>query len=138
MIESFGGNGTLGIVKGSDLYGLDVGDKLYTEAEMKRVVDKNQMLTAQLSKMDQVRPPAPCAVQSADLGTKQERYKDSKGKDTIDKWMERYPLETFRVIMWIQMEKYNDRLGKKDSPVEEVRKIADYAARWLQVEEGKL
>jgi hypothetical protein len=111
IIESFGGNGTIAIVKGNDLFGLKVGERLYTEAEMS---------------------PA------AKLGTKQERYKDSKGKDTIDKWIERYPLETFRVIMWIQMEKYNDRLGKKDSPVGEVRKIADYAARWLQVEEGKL
>jgi hypothetical protein len=69
------------------------------------------------------------------LCTKQDRYKAADGKDTIDKWAERYTAEEFRVIMWIQMEKYNDRLGKKDTVVNEVRKIADYAARWLEKEE---
>lgn len=71
------------------------------------------------------------------LCTKQDRYKAADGKDTIDKWAERYTAEEFRVIMWIQMEKYNDRLGKKDTVVNEVRKIADYAARWLEKEERK-
>jgi hypothetical protein len=69
------------------------------------------------------------------LCTKQDRYKAADGKDTIDKWAERYTAEEFRVIMWIQMEKYNDRLGKKDTVVNEVRKIADYSARWLEKEE---
>ena len=67
---------------------------------------------------------------------KQPRYTDANGKDLIDEWAERYTPEEFRVIMWAQMEKYNRRLGKKDSVVNEVRKIADYANRWLAVEAG--
>jgi hypothetical protein len=54
IIESFGGNGTIAIVKGNDLFGLKVGERLYTEAEMS---------------------PA------AKLGNKQER---SDGNDTIE------------------------------------------------------
>lgn len=65
---------------------------------------------------------------------KQDRYKREDGTDTIDKWAARYPPEIFRIIMWIQMEKYQDRLGKKSPIVEEVGKIQDYANRWLQYE----
>lgn len=140
IIESFGGNGTLAIVKGNDLYGVDVGDKLYTEAEMKaqeqdiraeyeNVLMENILLNKERDILKTVEPPA------ADLCMKEERYKGSDGKDTIDKWADRYPIEIFREIMWVQMEKYKDRLGKKDEVVKEVRKIAKYAARWLQVEE---
>jgi len=65
---------------------------------------------------------------------KQQRYTDESGQDLIDKWEERYSIEEFRLIMWVQMEKYNERLGKKDAPEKEVAKIADYANRWLQAE----
>lgn len=71
------------------------------------------------------------------LKTKQQRYTDKNGQDLIDRWAERYTIEEFRVLMWAMLEKYNERLGKKDLPVSEVRKIADYAARWLEVEEDK-
>lgn len=66
--------------------------------------------------------------------TKQQRYTDENGKDLIDEWAERYPIEIFRVIMWCQIEKYHRRLGKKDDVLLEVLKIADYAKRWADVE----
>jgi len=74
-------------------------------------------------------------VMGEELGTKLDKYKDKEGKDLIDRWEERYTIEEFRVLMWAMIEKYNERLGKKDSPVSEVRKIADYATRWLEVED---
>ena len=48
---------------------------------------------------------------------KQERYMNADGRDTIDRWADRYAdqPEIFRELMWCQMEKYHDRLGKKDS-----------------------
>lgn len=67
---------------------------------------------------------------------KQERYLDDEGKDLIDEWAETYPIETFRVLMWEQMRKYQRRLGKKDDIQKEVEKIADYANRWLEVEKA--
>lgn len=72
-----------------------------------------------------------------DTLVKQARYKREDGTDTIDKWEREYTLEEFRVIMWVMMDKYHDRLGKKDSYAKEVRKIADYANRWALVEEAK-
>lgn len=71
------------------------------------------------------------------LGTKQERYTDTGGKDLIDRWAERYTPEEFDLVIWTVMERYSERLGKKDERVKEIRKIADYAARWLAVEEGR-
>lgn len=65
---------------------------------------------------------------------KQERYKDDEGKDLIDRWAETYQHEQFRLIMWAMMEKYNTRLGKKDSIIEEVIKMHDYMSRWLEYE----
>ena len=65
---------------------------------------------------------------------KQERYKSEDGKDLIDKWAETYEPEQFRLIMWAMVEKYNTRLGKKDSIVSEVGKMADYMNRWLEYE----
>ena len=65
---------------------------------------------------------------------KQERYTDDKGKDLIDRWAETYEPEQFRLIMWAMCEKYNTRLGRKDSEVSEVGKMADYMNRWLEYE----
>lgn len=70
------------------------------------------------------------------LSTKQKRYTGDDGDDLIDQWWKDYPTEVARVLMWEQMRKYNTRLGKKSAIVDEVRKIADYAARWLDKEEG--
>jgi len=69
--------------------------------------------------------------------TKQERYLQEDGKDLIDKWAERYSPRDFRMIMFAVMERYQDRLGKKDHPAVECRKIADYANRLALVEEGR-
>ena len=68
---------------------------------------------------------------------KQERYLGEDGKDLIDKWAERYSPEEFRLIMFAMMEKYQERLGKKDSIAKECRKIADYANRLALVEENR-
>ena len=65
---------------------------------------------------------------------KQERYKNDTGTDLIDRWAETYEHEQFRMIMWVMVEKYNTRLGKKDSIVKEVGKMADYMNRWLEYE----
>lgn len=65
---------------------------------------------------------------------KQERYLNEDGTDTIDKWAATRTNEAFRDIMFAQVEKYNDRLGKKDSIVSEVGKMADYMNRWLEYE----
>lgn len=65
---------------------------------------------------------------------KQERYLNEDGTDTIDKWAATRTNEVFREIMFAQVEKYNDRLGKKDSIVSEVGKMADYMNRWLEYE----
>lgn len=68
---------------------------------------------------------------------KQTRYLEEDGKDLIDRWADRYTPEEFRLIMWVMIEKYQTRLGKKDDIAKEVRKIADYANRWAEVEEGR-
>ena len=65
---------------------------------------------------------------------KQERYLKDDGTDTIDKWAATRSNEVFRDIMFAQVEKYHDRLGKKDSIVSEVGKMADYMNRWLEYE----
>ena len=65
---------------------------------------------------------------------KQERYLNDDGTDTIDKWAATRSNEAFREIMFAQVEKYHDRLGKKDSIVSEVGKMADYMNRWLEYE----
>lgn len=65
---------------------------------------------------------------------KQARYTDEKGQDLIDIWADRHTIEEFRVIMWAMIEKYQRRLGKKDTIAQDVGKIADYARRWAQVE----
>jgi len=65
---------------------------------------------------------------------KQERYLNEDGTDTIDKWAATRSPEAFREIMFAQVEKYKDRLGKKDSIVSEVGKMADYMNRWLAYE----
>ena len=62
---------------------------------------------------------------------------DENGDDLIARWAKRYSIEEFRVLMWAMMEKYNDRLGKKDEPYKEVAKIATFAARWAKIEDLK-
>jgi hypothetical protein len=68
---------------------------------------------------------------------KQERYTNENGRDLIDKWADEYKPEEFDLIMWTVMERYRTRLGRKDARLTEIRKIADYANRWLAVEEGR-
>jgi len=66
---------------------------------------------------------------------KQERYQDLDGKlDYIDACAAEFTPEEFRGAMKFTIGKYSKRLGKKDSIVKEVTKIADYANRWLQYE----
>ena len=65
---------------------------------------------------------------------KQERYVGKDGKDLIDRWEEKYTIEEFRLVIWSVIERYNERLGRKDDPVQEVAKMFDYMGRWLNVE----
>lgn len=57
------------------------------------------------------------------------------GKDLIARSADSYKTDEFRGAMRFNIEKYIDRLGKKDSLVKELRKIADYANRWADYEE---
>jgi hypothetical protein len=67
---------------------------------------------------------------------KQDRYLDEDGNDLIDRWAIRYTPEVFRIIMFAMMEKYQTRLGQKDSIAKECRKIADFANRLALKEEA--
>jgi len=62
-------------------------------------------------------------------------YSVIEGKDLIARSSESYKVDEFRGAMRFNIEKYIDRLGKKDSLVKELRKIADYANRWADYEE---
>jgi len=62
-------------------------------------------------------------------------YSVINGKDLIARSAESYKTDEFRGAMRFNIEKYIDRLGKKDSLVKELRKIADYANRWAEYEE---
>lgn len=67
---------------------------------------------------------------------KQDRYLKQDGDDWIDTCADELTTEEFRGAMKFTIGKYLARLGKKDPVHTEVKKIADYAARWLAVEEG--
>lgn len=64
-----------------------------------------------------------------------DHYSIIDGKDLIARFAESYKTDEFRGAMRFNIEKYIDRLGKKDSLVKELRKIADYATRWAEYEE---
>lgn len=57
-------------------------------------------------------------------------HKRPDGTDLIDDWWDTYPPEVARVLMWEQVRKYMNRLGKKDPVHIEVAKMADYMRRW--------
>jgi transaldolase len=65
---------------------------------------------------------------------KQERYKHhpTDTKDFIDRAYDMYPWEQFVGAMRWSIDKYFDRLGKKDHPIAEAVKIMDYAQRFHQ------
>ena len=66
---------------------------------------------------------------------KQERYLSEDGKtDWIDECARTLTPEEFRGAMKFTIGKYVRRTGKKDSIAQEVEKIRDYAARWLEYE----
>ena len=62
-------------------------------------------------------------------------YSIIDGKDLIARSADSYKTDEFRGAMRFNIEKYIDRLGKKDSLAKELRKIADYANRWADYEE---
>ena len=74
------------------------------------------------------------------LNKKQERYilDPKNNKDLIDKWSEKYNQQDFGLIIWAMIEKYQTRLGRKDSIVSELTKMQDYMTRWLEVEKIRL
>ena len=61
-------------------------------------------------------------------------HKRKDGTDLIDEWWNKYEPEVARVLMWEMVNKYNNRLGKKDPVHIEVAKMADYLARWSEKE----
>ena len=61
-------------------------------------------------------------------------HKRKDGTDLIDEWWNKYEPEVARVLMWEMVNKYNNRLGKKDPVHIEVAKMADYMARWSKKE----
>lgn len=69
---------------------------------------------------------------------KQDRYRQSDGTtdDFLDKFFATHTPEEVRGAMKFTIGKYQDRLGKKDSEVKEVTKIADYSNRWMEYERG--
>lgn len=66
---------------------------------------------------------------------KQSRYQDKSGEDWINECARTMTPEEFRGAMKFTIGKYVRRLGKKDSVISEVTKIADYAMRWKSYEE---
>jgi len=91
--------------------------------------------------------PAPPIFQQAPISPKefetaydepQERYADEAGDDWIDEFARTKTIEEFRSAMEFTIGKYLRRLGKKDESLLEVRKIADYANRWLKYEESHI
>ena len=71
------------------------------------------------------------------VSLKQERYVDNSGSDWIDEFSNTRSVEELRGAMIFTIGKYLRRVGKKDSIISEVKKIADYANRWLEYESKK-
>ena len=69
---------------------------------------------------------------------RQERYTDDDGEDWIAKCAKEFTPEEFRGAMKFTIGKYLSRVGKKDSIVQEVTKIADYSNRWMEYEKKLL
>jgi len=65
---------------------------------------------------------------------KQDRYKNdpSDEMDYIDRSYIMQGMDGFRHAMRWTIDKYFDRFGKKDDPVSEARKIADYSIRFYE------
>lgn len=62
-------------------------------------------------------------------------HKRQDGTDLIDDWWNDYQPEIARILMWEQVRKYQNRLGKKDPVHIEVSKMADYLRRWAEKEQ---
>lgn len=63
---------------------------------------------------------------------KQVRYQDATGDDWIDECERTLSWPEFIGAMKFTIGKYLRRLGKKDAELQEIEKIADYSARWLE------
>ncbi len=77
----------------------------------------------------------PSALNNGKVILTPSHYSVIEGKDLIARSSESYKVDEFRGAMRFNIEKYIDRLGKKDSLLKELRKIADYANRWADYEE---
>lgn len=70
------------------------------------------------------------------MSEKTQHYKNKSGKDLIDEWIENdEPIEVRAKIIG-NLQKYCRRYGKKDDVLKEAIKLADYANRLLQYEQG--
>ncbi len=73
----------------------------------------------------------------ASASVKQARYTDNKGEDWIDECARTLTPDEFDGAMKFTIGKYVRRAGKKDALKSEVKKVADYANRWLEVIEDR-
>lgn len=58
------------------------------------------------------------------------KHYDNGGEDYIDRTFRTKTPDEIRGAMCFNIGKYNDRLGKKDSEIEELTKIINYATRY--------
>lgn len=65
-------------------------------------------------------------------------YTKPCGEDFIDESFKKMSQEEFCGAMKFIIGKYMDRIGKKDDPIQELYKIADYANRWHEAEKGRV
>jgi hypothetical protein len=59
-------------------------------------------------------------------------YNGKDGQDYLDQIFVKFPTEEVHGAMRFTMGKYINRLGEKDDRVKEVKKIIDYANRYLE------
>ena len=64
-----------------------------------------------------------------------DNYKTQSGEDLIARWFREESPGIFRAKMSAHIEAYLARMGKKDLPISEVRKILIFAQRWFEYEQ---
>ena len=65
-------------------------------------------------------------------------YTGADKKDHIDDFIDNNTPEAVRAALNFNVQKYSKRYGKKDDFLKEAKKIADYAQRLVEFEEGLL
>ena len=97
-------------------------------------IDRDQSSYYTPERFELVTDTPPSEESDKPVHIKQERYVDNSGSDWIDEFYSTRSVEELRGAMIFTIGKYLRRVGKKDSVISEVKKIADYANRWLELE----